>query len=44
MPGLPAGEGSPVADVPGAECAGGDDGGRGAEDEVLEHVLCLEGG
>ena len=43
--GLPAVDGgSAFADVAGAEGTGGDDGGRGAENDVLEHVLCLEGG
>jgi len=44
-PGPPAVEGgSALADVAGAEGTGGDYGGRGAENDVLEHVLCLEGG
>ena len=36
--------GSALADVAGAEGTGGEYGGRGAENDVLEHVLCLEGG
>lgn len=40
----PSDGGSALADVAGAEGTGGDYGGRGAENDVLEHVLCLEGG
>ena len=36
--------GSALADVAGTQGTGGDYGGRGAENDVLEHVLCLEGG